>query len=365
MPTRSNEGARVVLVINALKTGGAERVFSEDASALSARGHRVTIVLLYGSRSDDLAAGISSAVRVVELQATGVVDLGAIRRLRAFLREEAPVAVVSTLNDANFLARTAVLGLRGVRYIRREANELTMKPWWHRLLDMMFDWRLDAAIALSRHMRTQMMLTDPWLRGRVVVLPNAVDIPATCAVSGTGPTRILATGSLSIQKDHATLIRACASLHQHGVDFRLDIYGEGNERGALEDMIEAHKLQGIVTLMGKVRRDVVLTALQGASIFVLPSRVEGSPNALLEAMAAGLPAVVSDIPSTRETASDASALFAPPGNEDGFAVAIGRLCADPGLRASMGAEGRGIIMTRFSSEKRIVELEKILYEKID
>lgn len=351
---------RVLFVINDLRSGGAERVFATDAAALAGLGHEVTIALLYGSHEDAFAHELPASVQVVELGASGTFDWRATLGLRSLIRKLRAKVVVSTLNDANLLTRTALMGMRGTRYLRREANELSMKPWWHRLLDTVFDWRTDGVIALSEHMAAGIRRSNLWMRSVVHVLPNAVPIPAVAADPAREPVRIVTIGSLTPKKDHATLLRACSELVRRGVDFSLMIIGEGRERARLSEMIATRDLEAVVTLRGQLPNDEALHELQQASLFVLTSHVEGSPNVLLEAMAAGLPGAISDLPSTREVADDSCALFAPAGNAVAFAEAIERLCADPDLRTRMGAHARHVIVRHFSPESRLTRLRKLL-----
>jgi glycosyltransferase involved in cell wall biosynthesis len=113
-----------------------------------------------------------------------------------------------------------------------------------------------------------------------------------------------------------------------------------------------------VTFTGEVRADQVPEYLAAADIFVLPSRVEGMPNALLEAMAAGLPCVVSDIPAHRSVVADRATgfLVTDPSN---LAEVLSRLSSDAGLRRRVGGWAQVHVRARFSIERsaaRYVEL---------
>lgn len=352
---------KIVFVINDLRTGGAERVFSDDANALVARGHEVTMCLLYGSASrDQFALELVPAIRRFELHARSPFDIGALRRFRMLLREAKPDTCLSTLNDANLFARFGLIGMRRVRCIRREANELSMKPWWHRALDLAFDWRTDGVIAVSEHIAAGIRRYDPWVAARVAVLSNAVRIPEAAARDSEPPVRIVAVGSLTPKKDYETLVRACGILKRGGVSFTLAIAGDGPERNPLELLAQSEQVADEVAFVGRLDHDAVGRLYAEASLFVLTSLTEGSPNALLEAMAAGLPCAVSDLPSTREVADESCALFERAGDADAFAQALARLCDDPALRVSMGSRARDIIARRFSPERRIEKLISIL-----
>ena len=355
---------RVVFVINDLRTGGAERVFSEDATRLAERGHDVAICLLYGSSAhEQFAKTLSPAVRSVELHARSPFDVNAMREFRRFIRDFKPDACLSTLNDANLFARAGLVGIRGVRYLRREANELSMKPWWHRVLDLLMDGRTDGVIAVSESIRGSIARSNPWLARTISVVPNAVALPPAAIRSMSAAVRILAVGSLTAKKDYATLIRACGLLRTTKTAFTLTVVGDGPEREALTRLAQAEAVADVIDFTGRIDHAEIGKWYAEADMFVLASRVEGSPNALLEAMAAGLAAVASDIPSVTEVLDAESGILVPPGEPQALAAALERLSGDQDLRARMGAHAREIIRQRFDPERRLERLEAILYGK--
>lgn len=352
-----------MFVINDLRVGGAERVFSDDANALAKRGHKVSICLLYGSfESDPFAKNLVSEIERIEIHARGPFDMTALGRFRTAILRTRPDACVSTLNDANLFARSGLIGMRRVRYLRREANELSAKPWWHKLIDLLLDWRMDDVIAVSENLRHSIAASNPWVARKITVLPNAVAVSDMSHIEGDR-FLILSVGSLTAKKDHATLIRACGLLQKRRIGFSLVIVGEGSERTNLESLVHAMGLTEVVSFTGRLDHAAVQEWYRNASVFVLTSRIEGSPNVLLEAMAAGLPSVASDIPSVREVLDAESGVLVPPGESQAFADALERFSADTARRARMGVHARGVIRQRFDPKSRLEKLEVILYGK--
>jgi glycosyltransferase involved in cell wall biosynthesis len=169
---------------------------------------------------------------------------------------------------------------------------------------------------------------------RIARIPNGVEIPdllALGAVAGAPdlePARavpIVAVGRLDPQKRLDLLIEAVAALAPRFPGVRARLYGEGGQREALARLIEERSLSDRVALAGKEPRERVF---RGARVFVLPSDEEGMSNALLEAMAYGVPCVVSDIPANRETAGDAAVYFRRGDSRD-LAERIARVLDDP------------------------------------
>jgi colanic acid/amylovoran biosynthesis glycosyltransferase len=115
--------------------------------------------------------------------------------------------------------------------------------------------------------------------GHQVVVQNAPFQPS--------PFTLLAVGRLHAVKDHAFLVRACAQLHAHGLQFECVIAGEGPERRNLEILIRKYGLEGSVTLLGHIPREQMDSLYRRADVVLLTSRSEGIPLVLMEAMARG------------------------------------------------------------------------------
>ena len=163
-----------------------------------------------------------------------------------------------------------------------------------------------------------------------VVIHNAVDVAGFRGRAATdGPCRIVSVGRFAYPKDFATLFN---SLERVDGDWRASLVGDGPGRKAVEGSTR-------VEVLGP-RRDVA-ELLADSDVFVLSSRSEGFPVSILEAMAAGLPVVASDVGGVGEAVVDGETGFlVPPGDPDALAEALARLVADPLLRQLLGEAGR-------------------------
>jgi glycosyltransferase involved in cell wall biosynthesis len=117
--------------------------------------------------------------------------------------------------------------------------------------------------------------------------PERADSPRRVARGARCTFTLLAVGRLHAVKDHAFLVRACARLRNHGLDFESVIAGEGPERQHLELLIRENQLQDRLTLLGHVARKQMDSLYRRADVVVLTSRSEGIPLVLMEAMARG------------------------------------------------------------------------------
>jgi glycosyltransferase involved in cell wall biosynthesis len=178
-----------------------------------------------------------------------------------------------------------------------------------------------------------------------VVIRNGIDVRGRpLARPETEPARIVSVGRLQAPKDPLTLVRALAELE--GRAFRASFIGDGPERREVESEIARLGLSDAVELAG--RRPDVPEILAASQVFVLASRSEGFPMAVLEAMAAGLPVVASRVGGLDELVDPGeTGLLVRPGDPAELARAIARLLDEPGLRARMGAAGRARVERHF------------------
>ena len=153
--------------------------------------------------------------------------------------------------------------------------------------------------------------------------------------------RLLAVSDLYVQKNLETAIAALATLRRTVPDIGLDIAGRPLDPeyfAALRRLAQELGVADRVTFLGHRSPAEVAKLYRTADVFVFPSRVETFGMPVLEAMASGLPVVCAQAAAMPEVAGDA-ALFAPPGDVDGWTAAIGRLLADRALWRSMAERG--------------------------
>lgn len=161
------------------------------------------------------------------------------------------------------------------------------------------------------------------------------------------PVRLLAVGRLTAQKGVDVLLDALA---QPGLKRAvLDVVGDGDWRGRLEAQAERLGLAERVNFLGWRDRDALAAVYRAADVFVLPSRDEGMPNVLLEAMASGLPAAASRVAGAEDLVAEGETGFlVRPEDPGALAAALKRLVDDAALRRAMGAQGRARAENLFS-----------------
>jgi len=187
----------------------------------------------------------------------------------------------------------------------------------------------------------------------------AVFHPSRRAVPSLVPL-ILSVGRLREKKGLDTLIDACRLLHGRGVPFRCEIVGYGEEHERLAALIEAHRLDDLVQLAGKLTREQVVERYARAAVYVQPSRVaadgdrDGIPNVLLEAMAMGLPVVATRVSGIPELVQHRhNGLLVEADDPAALADAVEQLADSPALGAQLGREARRTVTTRFDNDHNL------------
>ena len=333
---------RLLLLNTDLLRGGTPTVVRELAVRLRAVGVDVEVACLssWGPTADDLR---SAGVPTTALGATGPRDVAVVGRLVRLLRERRPTAVLSFLMHANAAAAVASLrlGHGGVRWVQ-SIQTTQPNPRWHWPVQRLAARAADAVVVPSP---SAAAVARDWAgvpADRVVVIPNAVD-PGEFAPRDGEPADVVFLGRLDPIKDVPTLVAAVARLP----NVRLHVYGEGPDRPRIERAITDHGVADRVTLHGAVDRPQA--ALASAGVLVLPSLAEGFGLVLIEAMAAGVPVVATDVAGVRDVVRDGvTGLLVPPGDPAALAAAIGRVAGDVDLRGRLTPAAAEDVRQRFS-----------------
>jgi GalNAc-alpha-(1->4)-GalNAc-alpha-(1->3)-diNAcBac-PP-undecaprenol alpha-1,4-N-acetyl-D-galactosaminyltransferase len=349
---------RLTLVISSLACGGAERVMTVMANYWAARAWHVTLLTLddgtaapfydvdYRVRHSPLGLAGNSGNRAYGLRN----NVRRVSGLRRAIRNSRPDAVISFIDKTNVVTLLAAQGLN-VPVIVSEHTDPFLNPIggvWKRLRGWTYPLA-DMIVVLSE---TALDYFPPRLQSRTRVIPNPVSRPVTDA----GPRgqlvkpSVVAMGRLSREKGFDLLLRAFARVKDSHREWSLTILGEGPLRAELESLRDGLGLAGSVHLPGRVKRPHEVLA-QG-ELFVMPSRREGFPMALCEAMACGLPVVCADCSGgLREIVrSGIDGLLVPAENADALAAAMGSLMRDESERKRL-ASGARHVTERFGVEK--------------
>lgn len=354
---------RLLLHTSRMGVGGAQRVLALLATAWSERGWAIALATFDApGAASHFPLPTEVAFRPLGASSGRISrSWGRVRRLRAEIRAFGPDAIVSFQPTANLHALLAARGL-GVPVIVSERNDpahFDLGVWKNSLRRALYPW---ASRIVAQTERATATFPAAWRR-RTVIIPNPAPGPIGDAASLTLPRPLLvAVGRLAPQKGFDLLLEAFAASTGRFPEWSLAIVGEGSERGRLEAMRARLNLTGRVFLPGAVPD--AAPYLAGADAFVLSSRYEGFPNALLEAMAAGLPVLATDCPSgPREIIrSGIDGLLVPPGDVAALAGGLAEMLGNAELRHRL-AQRAPEVLERFSLQ-RVLEMWDQVLEQV-
>lgn len=349
---------RIVHVVESLDMGGAEQMVVTLARMQRAHGHDVSVVCLF-----------NEGVLAEEARAAGVpvdacakrpgLDLRAVRRMRRFIAGARPDVLHSHNPVPHYYAIAATRGVRigrvlNTRHGMGSSGATGRRDFLFRLAMRATDWGVAVCEAARQRFLTQGLMSAE----RAVTVRNGIDLTRIRPRSDDAHARLLAglevqgspfvfgsVGRLNVLKDQVTMLRAfaafCADAAADAATRAaiLVIAGEGEMRPLLEREIAGLGLTGRAFLLGQ-RRDVP-DILAGLDAFVLSSRTEGYSLALVEASAAGLPIIATDVGGNREIVQDdVTGALVPAGDVSRMAQAMRAIAAAPDRCAALGRAGR-------------------------
>ena len=361
----------IVHLVENLNRGGLERVVIDLVHAQQAEGHDCAVICLFekGSLADELA---QSGIPVAVCNKKHGLDLRALLRLRGFLRRHR-TEVLHTHNQVpHYYAIPAAFGL-GIRRIictRHGMGDDDIRSRRESLFRFTLS-RTTAVVTVCESARRELLINHALDARKVVAVPNGIVVSqfqstqaAARAALATelgfaSGTRLLGSvGRLTPAKDQANLIRAFKLLHRRHPDTALVMIGDGTLRDELIALAAAEGVSESVRFLGD--RGDVAHLLQGLSVFVLASITEGYSIALLEACAAALPIVATDVGGNAEIVRDGlNGRIVAPRAPELLASAMAELLNDEAKATRMGAEGRAWVLANASipaMEKRYMQI---------
>lgn len=360
---------QLALVITELEVGGAERCLAQIATGLDRTRFAPTVYSLAARPPVERPSLVQhledASVPVHFVGVHAAWQLGtAIKRLRRLLSEQHPQIIQTFLFHANVVGTLAVRGLnRSPRAPREESPprlvhgiRVADPSWIRQLIERRTSARADKVVCVSRSVSDYCAARLRIPADKLAVIPNGIaaeaytDVqPADLADFGLSPGRraIVFVGRLHRQKGLDWLFSFSPRLFEQLPGHDLLLVGDGPQRRRLESRVQALGLDGRVHFAGWSPR--VPQILRASELLILPSRWEGMPNVLLEAMAASLPIVTTRVEGVEELlgplAEEQSVAF---GDQAAFVDRLRRLAEDRQLAAGLGRQNRERVERQFS-----------------
>jgi glycosyltransferase involved in cell wall biosynthesis len=351
---------RILLLVTDLNIGGTPTVVRELAIRIApiakAAGGDVQVASL--SPRGPVSAQIESAgITVHALDASGPRDLRVIARLHRLIKSQNFDTVFSFLMHANAAAAAVSLFSRDVRFIQ-SIQTTQPRPKWHwkiqKLAQRAAEMMVVPSLSVAKVAREWAAVEE----SRIVIIPNAIEPEEFKGVMSTVDGDVFPVGFLGrldpIKRvpDLIQAVRRCPRVHLH-------IFGDGIERGRIEESINQLDLNQRVTMHGARARPQ--DALSKMRLLVLPSAAEGFGLVLIEAMAAGIPVVATDVAGICDVViNEKTGLLVPPAEPQKLADAIARLMNDPLLRNRLIDAAGKDVRARFTWDVVLPQYRKVL-----
>ena len=348
--------------------GGVQVHVRALAERLQARGHEVEVVTPASSRvSEPWIRAVGRPLRVLYQGTVAPVCFSAasFRRIGAVLRSFRPDLVHAHEPIAPSTGMFAVLRARvpSVATFHSHAERSRLYDAAGPLLRVV-SRRIDARVAVSE---AAAAFARRRLGGEFRIVPNGVDVgafsteePAPDLPPGR---KVLWVGRLDPQKGFGVVLKAFARLSAELPDLQLVVAGDGRDRGAVQQL--PSEARSRVVMLGSVPHGLLPAYHAAADVFVAPALGQESFGmVLVEAMAAGVPVVASDIAGYREVVQDGvNGLLVPPDDASALAAAVRRVLGDPELAERLRDNGRARAET-YSWERVTHQIESIYRELV-
>ena len=341
-----NQKCDLAIVVSDLGSGGAQKAITTIANALSLTGVKITLITFASEKNDFFI--LNESIQRISLELYGVSssfmdaiysNVMRIVALRRAIKSLSPDTVISLIGITNILTILSMVGLKNRLIISERSNpaiEYLGKPW--QLFRILFYRFADVVTANSLGAINKMEEYVP--KNKLKFLPNPVlfiDKDNVCK-NNNRENIILGVGSLRYEKGFDILLESFSRIHDKIPDWKLIILGDGGLKADLQKQTELLGIEDKVILAGRV--DEPANYYQRATVFALPSRREGMPNALLEAIAFNIPVVVSDSsPGPLEIViNQETGLVVSSDNYEALSQALLKLTSDKNLRKELSSK---------------------------
>ena len=356
----------VAMLIGALTKGGAERVMVNLADDFVGRGHRVTMVTQYQKEDEyplnPAVKRVISDITEEETTRSRVVNFKRrFCKLRNIWKEERPDVILSFIGKNNMMAilTSRFLHIPVAVSVRAEPKE----EYYNALLRLLAKTLFALADKVVLQTKRCFTFFPAYIRRKAVILRNPVsEAFFRDRYEGEREKTIVAVGRVDANKNHEMLIRAFAGIADEFPDYRVIIYGEGDLRQELIQLVAKMGLSERILLPGSIQN--VSEAIYKTRVFVLTSNSEGVPNTLIEAMMMGLTVVSTDCPcgGPAELISDfENGILTPVGDTKKLQENLQNILNDLQAADAMGVEAKKTVDI-FRQEKVCMEWEGMLLE---
>ncbi len=383
-----SDSRSLFILVTQLELAGAQKVAVEQARYFWKNGYRVMLCFMYDKQGlwESLRAREPYPVVHLRMKRQGqhwvynvICFVNGLRILLERLKRGRYDILHTHTHYSNLIGVIIGWLMRIPVRVATQHTSLSCFPrWFWRLSGLVMNSRCTSKIIAVSNETKQFCTSRMKVREeKVVVVHNGVDVqeynPRKVSSSAqdslrksiglsNGDSLILTVARLVPEKGHLYLIEAAAQVVKQRPDARFVFIGEGPLRNILEEHTRSLHLQDYVRFLG-LREDVA-ELLSITSVFVLPAIAEAMPLSVLEAMASGVPVVVTDVGGVKEVINNGvSGLIVPPANSNELAQSILKLLNDQHLSRVMGRNARERVMRELGWENTFAQYE-VIYDSL-
>ncbi|MCI9360548.1 MAG: glycosyltransferase family 4 protein [Hungatella sp.] len=354
---------KITIFANGVSNGGAEHVACNLANYFVAHGYAVDLLTM----ADDeptyfIEKDVRRIILIEEKERRSFFYNTKLRLMRIYRYcKEADTNCYIAIMQAATLSLLSMKRILKAPVIITERSNPNRYAWNKKLLLKMFVSKADACVFQNKG---QIEFYKKWMgKCKTVIIPNAVSVNINTVDWDKREKKIVAVGRLNKVKNYPMLIKAFSKIADIDKEYKLFIYGEGEERINLDSLIKKFGLDGRVQLCGFVRN--IADYIKNAKIYVLTSDYEGMPNSLMEAMSLGLACISTDCESgsLRELISNQRGILVPTGNVDILADSLKRLIQNDSV-AKVIAQNAVTVRNEFSENNIYKKWNEIVLSSI-
>lgn len=289
---------KIIFYIGSLAKGGAQRVILNLTESLLAKGHQVTIVTTGAVENEyELPKGVGrilSDIQGEEITKSRITNLkNRFCKLRNIWKSEKPDVIISFIGKNNFMAILTAWGLKTpvVTSVRGDPKE----EYYNKVMELLAKTLMGKATGIVLQTPDAVKYFPKWIQKKTIILDNPLN-PDFIGdyYSGERRDEIVSVGRIDANKNQRLIIDAFYQIADTFPNIKLVLYGEGEERENLINYVDKGPYRERIFLPGAVSN--VKERIRKSKVFVLSSNTEGMPNALMEALAMGIPSISTDCP---------------------------------------------------------------------
>lgn len=340
---------------------GAETMCENLTYELVDKGHNVIVVSLYNYHSPITERIEKRNIPLLYLEKKTGLDLSIIKKIRNILKKYKPEILHTHLYLLKYVALASFgLNIKGIVHTVHNIAQKENGTFDRSINNLFFKSKKVVPVALSELIRSTITQVYKINKNSIPVIFNGVPLPKTFPkrnYDSDERIKIIHVGRYTDAKNHMALLQAVNELHSHHPNIVLNLYGAGELKDKIDSFIAEHNASDYIFdngLSDKIREKLI-----ESDIFVLPSKYEGIPMTIIEAMGAGLPIIASRVGGIPDMIEDGiDGLLCDPDKES-IKTSLLKIIKNPNLRKQLGT--KAIHKAEKFSAKRMADAYEQLY----